>query len=533
MIDLYWMILLPIIVGSFSVILPQKTAKKIMVLLQVLMVLGSLANFYHVRVNGTVIQNIGGWADYIGISLRADILACAMVLLTTFMFLAMVLFNYGKSYSDNLFLFLFMVLEGLITGIFLSNDLFNIFVLVEVSTVIISVLIMYKKDTRSIYDGMLYLLINIVGMSFFLFGLGMLYKKLGVIDLFGIEKALSTIEDPKSIILPYALLITAVSLKSALMPLFSWLPKAHGTPSAPSIISAVLSGLYVKNGVYLFIRIQDAFEPVIDTSDFFLLMGFITAVVGFVLALAQHDIKLILAYHTVSQIGLIMMGINMHGTHTYWGGIYHIINHAVFKSTLFLTAGMIADEYKTRNVYNIHGVMKRMPMVGYATLFAILGITGAPLFNGSISKYLISYGAKGSWVEYALVLVNLGTILSFIKYSQILFGKAKKPGKAKCDILRKSVVLILGTMCLAGGIFGRWIVMIMFNVEFDVDPLAYWMKVLIFILSFLAGISIYFGLLKRNNFFALVNSFELGFNGVCLSIAMFFVLILGYVAIAL
>ncbi|SHF09416.1 complex I subunit 5 family protein [Alkalibacter saccharofermentans] len=531
MVDLYWLILLPIIVGSFSIMLSQKIARKVMVLLQILMVALSFLSFYHVRTSGPVVQNIGGWTDYIGITLRADILASAMVLLTAGMFLGMVLFNLRKNYADNLYLFLFMALEGLIIGIFLSNDLFNIFVLIEVSTVVISILIMYKKDSGSIYDGILYLLINIVGMSFFLFGLGMLYKKVGVIDLYGIERIVSTLENPRIVILPYALIITAVSLKSALMPLFSWLPKAHGTPSAPSVISAILSGLYVKNGVYLFIRIQSAFATVVDTTDFFLLMGFITAVVGFVLALAQHDIKLILAYHTVSQIGLIMMGINMKGTHTYWGGIYHIMNHAVFKSTLFLTAGMITDDYKTRNIYKISGVMKRMPAVGYATLFAVMGITGAPLFNGSISKYLISYGAKGSWVEYALILVNLGTILSFVKYSQILFGKSPKPGRSDCDSLRKAVVLTMGAMCFVGGIFGRWIVMFMFDVTFEVDPLSYWIKILIFILSFLAGALIYFGVLKKNNFFTIVNTFELGFNGVCLSIAMFFTVVLGYVAI--
>jgi multicomponent Na+:H+ antiporter subunit D len=114
----------------------------------------------------------------------------------------------------------------------------------------------------------------------------------------------------KPLYLPYALILTAVCLKAALMPLFSWLPKAHGTPSAPSVVSAVLSGLYVKNGIYLFIRCQSAFQP-IDVSTFFLVAGAVTAIAGAVFAIAQSDIKLILSYHTVSQIGLIMVALNM------------------------------------------------------------------------------------------------------------------------------------------------------------------------------------------------------------------------------
>lgn len=526
---LFWIVLFPTLVGILSTLIPIKTARRLILILHTLLFVNSGVLLMRVRTNGPIVENVGGWPDYIGITLKADLLAASLILLTSFLFLMTLLFNYRKKYSDRQFLFLFTVLEGLISGIFLSNDLFNIFVLIEVSTVIISILIMYKKDSRSIYDGMLYFLINIVGMSFFLLGLGILYKRVGFVDLTGIKLAISQMTSTRELALPYALLITAVSLKSALMPLFSWLPKAHGTPSAPSIVSAVLSGLYVKNGLYLFIRLQDVFSSVVDTTDFFLLMGFVTAVIGFMLAIAQSDIKLILAYHTVSQIGLIMMGLNMGATHTFWGGVYHIINHAVFKSTLFLTAGMIVDVYGTRNIYEIRGVWKRMPWVGVATLLAVLGITGAPLFNGSISKYLISYGAKGSWVEYALIFVNLGTIISFVKYTSILYGKGSSTDPVRCDSLRQGVVVFMGILCFVGGIFGREIILWMYKVSFEVDPLGYWIKTLLFFGSLILAFLLYFGVLKKRNYFAVLNSFELTFNGVSAAITGFFVLILVYV----
>ncbi|MFZ7131747.1 MAG: complex I subunit 5 family protein [Eubacteriales bacterium] len=530
MIDLFWSILLPIIIGIAVLLISRRIAKPVIFLLQIMMVTISLSNFLYVKANGEAIQNIGGWPDFVGISLRADLFAAVMVLLTTFLFTCMMVFSVDKDYSDNLFLSLFIILEGLMNGIFLSNDLFNLFILLEVSTVVISILIMFKRDSRSIYDGMLYLLINVVAMSFFLMGIGILYKNLGIFDLHGIQSAMKGLENADSIILPYAFIITSVSLKTALMPLFSWLPKAHGTPSAPSVVSAILSGLYVKSGVYLFIRMQTAFSSQIDTVDLFLILGFFTATVGFVLAIAQKDIKLILAYHTVSQIGLIMMAIHMGNHQAYIGGIYHIINHAFFKSTLFLTAGMIIDRYKTRDVYKIRGVFKNMPLVSIASIFAIMGITGAPFFNGSISKYWIAYGAKDSLIELGLIFINIGTLLSFIKYSQMFFGN-HSINKAKEDPYENTAVMVMGGLCFVGGIFGSEFISFLFNMELSFAFMSYVEKMLAFIGSLIVGIIIYYVWLRKVNFRDTFNKLELSFNSMCLAITLFFSITLIYLKI--
>ncbi len=533
MINLHWLILLPLLMGVLNLLIPQRVSNALVLIFQSILIALITQIFLEVRQNGDLIERIGGWPRTIGIALRADILASAMILLTAFLFLMMMVFVYKKSYADGRFYFLFLTLQALIIGIFLSNDLFNIFVLVEAATLVVTLLILYKKGNPAIYDGILYFLINTVAMSFFLLGLGMLYKKIGVVDFFAIESQLSQITDVQSMILPYAFLITAVSLKSALMPLFSWLPKAHGTPSAPSVVSAILSGLYVKMGIYLFLRLQTAFSPIIDTSELFLIIGFITAIVGFLLALAQKDIKLILAYSTISQVGLIMIGINMASPQAYWGGLYHIINHAIFKSTLFLTAGMISDNYQTRNIYQIKGVFRRMPVVGIATLISILGITGAPLFNGSISKYLIAAGTVEAWVEYGLMVINLGTIVLFIKYSQMLFGRCEKKEVGAPKIREHAVVLILSLVSFAGGIFASTFIQLLFNIDVSVNLLSYGIKALLFVGSLLIGIVIYYTLIKKKNYLAIMGAFELGFNEACLSITLFFALMVAYLKITL
>ena len=318
-------------------------------------------------------------------------------------------------------------------------------------------------------------------------------------------------------------------LKSALIPLFSWLPKAHGTPSAPSIISAILSGLYVKSGVYLFIRIQQIFEGTIDTSQYFLVLGFLTGVIGFILALSQSDLKLILAYHTVSQIGLIMMGLNYPSTYAYWGGKYHIINHAFFKTTLFLTAGMIIDRYKTRNIWEIKGVFRRMPAVAVATIMAILGITGAPFFNGSISKYLIQSAVAGNIAEHGILLVNLGTIISFIKYCSMLNGDTEvQPSKS--DIYESIIVLLLGFICFIGGIYGEEFIYLLFQQRVSIDSTAYFEKAVFYVMTLAAGAVIYRKIVLKSKLLYRVKELELSFNDICISITAFFSITVLYMA---
>jgi multicomponent Na+:H+ antiporter subunit D len=194
---------------------------------------------------------------------------------------------------------------------------------------------------------------------------------------------------------------------------------------------------------------------------------------------------------------------------------------------------MIISEYKTRNIDEVKGVFEHMPAVGIATILSILGIIGAPLFNGSISKYLIASGSSGTWIEYGLILINLGTIVVFIKYGQLLFGSSGKKETADSDILEKAVVLTLSTLCFLGGIFGSELIAILFNVKLTVDRLSYGIKMLLFIGSIFLGTLIYRGLFKKTNRLAFITSFELGFNEICLSITLFFAFMVAYLKLTL
>ena len=540
--------------------------------------LGYACHVFRLCRDSEIITRIGNFEGSMGIALVSDTLTSVFLMLAAFIFLIASIYGYSDGHS-RLYRFFMLIWQSLLSGVFLANDVFNVFVLMEVATVVVAVLIMFKRDSRSMYDGMVYLMVNIVAMQFFLFGAGYIYKLAGTLDMTAAARALASI-DKASLALPSALIFTALCLKCALMPLFSWLPKAHGTPGAPPAVSAVLSGLHIKSSIYLFIRFKDLFGALF-VPEFFLLIGIITGIAGFLFALSQTDIKLILAYSTISQAGMIMIGLNLADPHSYIGSVYHILNHAVFKTALFMCAGIIAEVYGTRDLRSIRGVMRAHPLIGGAMLAAILGITGAPLFNGSISKYFIVYGAGGA-VTMAVIFINLGTIITFIKFSTMLFGNAhigrtgsqgdelaalpnedglaalsnedgravlsnedgraalsngdmraalsnedgltmkKEPAAGCVHPPKKAAVLALGALCLFGGVFGQQTIRFLFGVEAGIDTAGYLEKCLLFAASVAAGHVLFKYFVDKHPFFKRILTIDLSFRQICASIGGFF-----------
>jgi multicomponent Na+:H+ antiporter subunit D len=573
---LSFFVTIPIIVAVFLFILPLKKTARIIAAAAQAALFGFAFYVFLLCKDGDIVTRVGNYEGFLGIILKADNLTSVFLMLTSFIFLVVTIYCFNENFS-RLFWFFLFVWQGLLNGVFLSNDMFNIFVLVEVATVVVAALIMYNRDNRSMYDGMVYLMINIVAMQFYLFGVGYLYKLTGTLDMTAAAQAIGHLEK-SSLVLPYGLIITAISLKCALTPLFTWLPKAY-TPSTPSGVTAILSAVHAKVGIFLFIRFQTLFAEIMIT-EFFLLIGVITGIVGAVFALSQTDVRLILAYSTISQIGLIMVGLNVSDIHFYTGGVYHIFNHALFKSALFLCAGIITHAYGTRDVTQIRDVLRRYPLVGAATIMAILGIIGTPFFNGSISKYFIT--SDSEWlIRGPILLINLGTIIVFIKYSTMLFGtqwdnrllrllrmpinvsSIQRRGQqceenaisadslsdthvdahvsTPCDgadvvktgepppsvpVSQQVAILSLGILCLAGGIFGEQFVEFLFNVEVNVDAAGYVEKTGLFALSVVIGYLIYRYLVDRHPFFKRIRGFDMSFRWMCGSIGGFFAVML-------
>ncbi len=516
------LIFIPIPIALLTYLLNTKITRLIAGVLQLIVFVISLYIFIEVRESAQNIVFFTGSVASLGIHLIANNLSSLFVLLSAFIFTLSFLYTLTRETTHGLFVFLLFSLQALIFTAFLSDDIFNIYLVLEISSILCSMLILYNRTNRSLYDGLVYLLTNMVGMLFFLMGIGYMYKIFGVLSLSKLVPIIASVENPKIIALPYAFLFTGIALKCAFLPLYSWLPKAHGTPGAPAVVSAILSGVYVKCGLYLFMRMRELFLPVIDTDIFFLVVGFATGIIGIIFALLQTDIKLILAYHTISQMGLILIGLSLGNNYALSGAILHIVNHAFFKSLLFLCAGILIKHYGTRNVYAIRGVLKKMPVLGIALIAGILGITGAPFFNGSISKYFIQAEETQIVQQVLIILINLGTSLSFVKFGSMLFGACNEVTRSEKDTPSAIALLLLAACCLFSGIFGEEFMSLILGYSYTIETYGYVSKSIIWLLSIFIAIIIYKTVIVKSTFFHKAHSGELEFGTMNLLIVVFF-----------
>ncbi|RKD30581.1 complex I subunit 5 family protein [Thermohalobacter berrensis] len=456
-----YIIFIPIIASMIVYLFNNKYISYLALVSQILITIIFIPYFNFLKEHGIHELYIGGWNKAIGIALKNDMLSLAFICLSIIIWWLILIYFWDRRKVDYKFLFFFLFLEGVFLGLLQTNDLFNFFVFVEATTIISAILIIYKKDGYSIRAGFYYLLFNSVGMIFYLIGLILVYIVVGTLNMDVISNTIILIKDTNIVKMAYIFMIVAMGVKAAFFPVYNWLPKAHG--AAPASISALLSGLLVKSGLYGFIRIGQIFQ-FNYFNEFFFLIGFFTAFSGVLFAISQKDIKQILAFHTISQIGIVLMGLSSMSGNLYYGGLLHLFNHAFFKSLLFLGAGLIINEYKVRRVTEIRGVFKNFPFMSIYMIVGILSITGAPLFNGFVSKSIIEYELKNSFIKVIMLnIVNLGTIISFVKFSQIFFGNSDV--KINKHINRTFSIFLLALMCIIIGNFYNPIASHLLNID--------------------------------------------------------------------
>lgn len=389
---------------------------------------------------------IGGWNQDLGIELGVDYLTVLFLMLTVTLWWAAILYMWSQWGSDVKHLFFLLILEGMVAGFLQSRDLFNMFLFIECITIISTILITYHKDAKSVKAGLYYLLFNNLAMLLFLLGVILVYLDLGSLNMYHLKGLISQSSKHPILELAYFFFIAAMGVKAAFFPVYNWLPTAHA--AAPSHISALLSGLLVKTGVYGFIRITEMFGDV-TFKPYFLWLGIITSLGGVCFAMIQKDIKLILGFHTISQVGLIFTSVSQGTLLSQEAGLTHLLNHGIFKSLLFMGAGMTINMYGTRSVDKIRGLFKKSPMVSVSLLIGSLSITGFPFLSGYAGKHLFLEVFKTNPMVYALInIVNLGTMTSFIKLSTIHLGT---PTVLKSSVIswnRRVALIIMGGLCL-------------------------------------------------------------------------------------
>jgi hydrogenase-4 component B len=324
--------------------------------------------------------------------------------------------------------------------------------------------------------GLLYFVFSHVGAMFILAAFAILY---GYSGSFAFDAAATLPETAK--ILVFVFTFIGFGSKAGVFPLHVWLPHAH--PAAPSHISAVMSGVMIKTGIYGILRMYGVLNlhtPLF--GEIVLIAGMVSGVLGVVYALGQHDIKRLLAYHSVENIGIILIGIGIGmigaafrnpimAVLGFSGGLLHVLNHSIFKSLLFMGAGIVVQKTGTRSIDALGGLLKKMKITGVSFLIGSLAISGLPPLNGFVSEFLIYLGGfkgvalnKTAFVSSLLAIVSLAVIgglalACFTKVMGVVF-QGEPRTSAATDVNEKGPamlvpLLVLAITCLVIGVFPK------------------------------------------------------------------------------
>jgi formate hydrogenlyase subunit 3/multisubunit Na+/H+ antiporter MnhD subunit len=367
----------------------------------------------------------------------------------------------GRERTDFYYLMMLLVNAGML-GIVLSGDLVSFFIFWEIMSWSAFLLISYNRGP-ALAAGMKYIIMSIVGSVSMLIGILSLYAAYGTLNISEIATPIAS-ASPGYILFILITFGIGFGIKSAVVPLHTWLPDAHS--EAPSPFSAVLSGILIKMGTYGFFLIMYAIaglkvflglgSGLLSFHYILCWLGAITAVIPTFTALLQNDAKRLLAWHSIGQIGYIILGIAFGTSLAIAGGLFHIFNHATFKALLFLTVGAV--EYRTRGVRDLNslgGLIKRMPVTFIGALVGALGIIGVPLTNGFVSKWLIykTLILEGHpFLAFAAFIGTWGTLLSFYKFLHNMFlgqlpekykNIEKAPFSMQFSMMIFSVVILL------------------------------------------------------------------------------------------
>ena len=421
----------------------------------------SLNTQYSILNNKISIYKMGGWIPPLGICLVLDGLTSFMLITVNLISLLVVIYSlsYMEKYTDKWkFYTLFMLMLAGMNGVIITGDLFNLFVFLEIASISSYALVAFGTEKEELEASFKYAIMGSVASSFILLGIALLYSYTSTLNMADISLVLASKQNRFLLNFILVLFLMGFGLKAALVPFHAWLPDAH--PSAPASISAMLSGVLIKVlGIYALIRL---IFNIIGISNILIslliFLGALSMLVGVILALSQWDFKRLLAYHSISQIGYVILGIGLGTPLGILGGLFHLFNHSVFKSLLFLNSGAVVYELGTRNLQEMGGLRNKMPITANTNLIASMSIAGIPPFNGFFSKLIIILAciqAKHFGYAFCAVIASILTLASFMKVQKYaFFGKLnEKWQKIKEVPLAMCLsMLILAFICILGGL---------------------------------------------------------------------------------
>ncbi len=384
--------------------------------------------------DGVVAGQMGNWPAPFGITLVADLLSAAMVVIAAITGLAVAIYGVADIDARREALgyhTLFQVLLAGVAGAFLTGDLFNLYVWFEVTLIASFGLLVLGGDKAQLAGGIKYVTLNLVATILFLTGVGLLFGLTGTLNMADLHRSVAEVDNRGLLTVVAMVFIVAFGIKAAAFPLFFWLPASYHTP--PVAVSAVFAGLLTKVGIYALIRM---FTLVFNhdpgtTHGLLLVIAVLTMITGVLGAAAQSEFRKVLSFHIVSQIGYMLLGLALLTPLALAGAVFYLVHHIIVKANLFLISGVAKRVAGSFDLAAIGGIYRASPVLAVLFMVPAFSLAGFPPLSGFWAKYLLVKASldTGAYLAAATALVvGLLTIFSMTKIWAAAFWKPHPAG---------------------------------------------------------------------------------------------------------
>jgi multicomponent Na+:H+ antiporter subunit D len=388
---------------------------------------------------GTIHYHLGGWLPPWGIEYVIDplngfmgVLVCGLSFLVTIA--SRVSVEKELPEKKVRFYTIYLLLFTGLMGIVVTGDVFNLYVFLEIASLTAYALIAIGEDGAPLAS-FNYIIMGTIGACFYLLGVGYLYIMTGSLNMADLARLLPHLYQSQVVLIALAFFLMGTAIKMGLFPLHVWLPDAY--TYAPSAVSSFIAPLMTKVMAYVLIRIMlTVFEPsyslkVVPIGTLLSWLGAAAILIGSVYAIAQTDLKRMLAYSSVANIGYIVLGLGLANRMGLIGGLFHILNHAFMKATLFLVAGGIMYKMGMRNIYRFHGLRWKMPLTMAAFTIASMSMVGIPPTAGFFSKLYLILGAIEAKQYVFIAVILISSLLNAVYFFKVIELAYFKPADSK------------------------------------------------------------------------------------------------------
>jgi multicomponent Na+:H+ antiporter subunit D len=420
------LIALPLISAFFVPILKKISKKAIMPYLTLITLIQTIIAalvFRDVYTTGNpIIIMAGGFRPPVGINLYIGHFASLFALIIALVSFLMAVFSMRAINIEpkDKYAMLFLLLMLGATGMIATGDIFNLFVFMEITAISAYALTAYNKDAHASEASMKYIILGGIGSSFFLVGVALIYGSLGTLNLADIAQKASLI-DPTVAQVALALLIFGLAVEGELFPLNAWAPDAY--QAAPHPITTLFSAFVVKASLYAIARIVyllSSVETWQNILNLLIILGTLTVVIGELSALRQANVKRMIAYSSIAQVGLIAVGFGLGTQAGIDASVFHMVNHAIVKALLFLAVGYVALELGGAEFEKFRGLGKRMPLTAFAITVGAVSVIGIPLFNVFWSKIKLLLAALVAGKTFVVALILGASLVEAVYYIKLI-----------------------------------------------------------------------------------------------------------------